>query len=103
MSPVCQLPNCNTPEHCGQLDLLWRNFVGLVKSCGESVFGVAHHREYVVPGWNEFVRDFYQISRQSFLGWRQAGSPRAGPIAEHMRQTRAQFKLALRNCKRADC
>ena len=56
-------------------------------------------RNQNVPGWNDYVKDFYASSRQAFTSWRRAGSPREGPIAQHMRRARAHFKMAMRHCK----
>ena len=55
--------------------------------------------EYVVPGWNEFVKDKHKIDRDAFLDWLHAGKPHDGPLRFWMTKTRAQFKMALRYCK----
>jgi len=53
-----------------------------------------------IPGWNDLVKDLHERARSAFLTWRTDGSPRFGPIFFHMKQTRAHFKLALRDCRR---
>ena len=55
-----------------------------------------------IPGWKEYVREHYNASRTAFLEWRNAGSPRQGPIADTMRRKRANFKLILRQIKRRE-
>ena len=47
-----------------------------------------------------FVEEYYDASCEAFKGWREAGSPREGPIALHMRTTRALFKRMLKECKK---
>ena len=66
------------------------------------MYGTKSAQSRVVPGWNEQVKEHYLQSRQAFHAWRLRGSPRNGDTADHMRQTRARFKLALRRCKKAE-
>ena len=42
------------------------------------------------------------MARDAFLAWRAAGSPRDGDLAVRMRTARAQFKLALRQCRASE-
>jgi len=56
-------------------------------------------RDYVVPGWSDIVSDKHRLAREAFLAWAAAGKPRYGPEHWLMKQTRSQFKLALRYCK----
>jgi hypothetical protein len=53
-----------------------------------------------LPGWNDCVKEVHTLAREAFLLWRSHNSPRHGPMYNNMRSTRAQFKLALRQCKR---
>ena len=55
--------------------------------------------DFVIPGWNEYVRDKHTAARNAFLDWTFCGKPRTGPSHNLMKTTRAQFKLALRYCK----
>ena len=55
--------------------------------------------DYVVSGWNEYVNDKHEAARQAYLDWVYLNKPRQGPSFVLMKQSRAQFKLALRCCK----
>ena len=55
--------------------------------------------DFVVPGWNEYVRDKHTAASNAFLDWTFCGKSRRGPRHNLMKTTRAQFKLALRYCK----
>ena len=44
------------------------------------------------------VKDHYERTRSAFLIWRNAGSPRSGPIANAMRFCRIRSKYELRQC-----
>jgi len=55
--------------------------------------------EFSVPGWNEFVQDKHELSRQAFMDWVAVGKPHDGLEVTLVRKTRAAFKLALRYCR----
>ena len=96
---ACQ-GGCEDLEHRQYLDSLWNHFIDTAQQVGREVFGVTSYKKRCVPGWNDFVKDFYLASREAFKAWKDSGSPRFGPIACHMRRARAEFKYALRQCKR---
>jgi len=58
------------------------------------------HKEHVISGWNDVVKDKHAAARAAFLDWVAAGRPRNGPLFLSMSQTTAAFKLALRYCKK---
>ena len=60
--------------------------------------GTKHSRNYVIPGWNDYVKDQHQDARNSYVLWRNSGKPRQGPIADTMRRSRLNCKYALRQC-----
>jgi exonuclease III len=58
--------------------------------------------EYNIAGWNSYVADKHDAARAHFLQWIQDGKPRSGGTYDLMRKSRAQFKLAFRQCKRSE-
>ena len=54
----------------------------------------------VIPGWNDYVRESYAISRDALKWWISNNGPRDGFIYQNMRTSRQQFKYALRIAKR---
>jgi hypothetical protein len=59
-------------------------------------------KDYVVPGWSDYVEEKHRIARQAFLNWVSCGRQvrqHNGPEFLLMKQSRAQLKLALRYCK----
>ena len=58
------------------------------------------HDDHIIPGWNEIVRGKHQLARDAFYTWVISGRPRQGPELCVMKNSRAQFKLALRYCKK---
>ena len=95
----CFDPYCKRDDHMSCLDYNWSMFSELVCNVGRQIFGVSRSRPNIVPGWNVHVKEYYERSRTAFFNWREAGSPRSGPIADTIRFTRARFKFELRQCR----
>ena len=51
---------------------------------------------YIVPGWNEYVKEHHLHAKDALWWWNLYNRPRHGPIYDNMRKTRAHFKYALR-------
>ena len=49
-----------------------------------------------VPGWNEYLSQPYDESRQAYIIWNSYNRHRSGPVHELMKRTRARFKYAQR-------
>ena len=56
--------------------------------------------DYIVPGFNDYVKDLHSTARSDYVAWRDAGMPRSGAPCSNMRRSRLEFKYALRHCKR---
>ena len=54
-----------------------------------------------VAGWNELVKPFQDESKFWFSVWTSSGKPNTGDIFEMMRQTKNQYKYAVRRLKKA--
>ena len=98
-SLLCNDRNCRNYRHCRELSDFYANIINALLVAGTDSFNLLRHNFRTVPGWNDLVKDLHQQARESFLIWREAGSPRAGPIALLMRRSRAHFKIALRQCR----
>ena len=96
---LCNNPNCHNGQHWRDLSAFYSNIINALLKAGSYSFNLLRRNARVVPGWNEFVKDLHQHARDTFLHWRENGSPRNGPLALMMRRTRAHFKLALRQCQ----
>ena len=48
------------------------------------------------------MQEYHKRAREAFLYWRSCGSPRTGVAADHMRTTRARFKLAFKECRASE-
>ena len=96
----CNVNDCSS-NHCKEeLDVYFNSITNIIREAGKLTFGSTMSRKFrTIPGWNDFVRQYHEEARLSFLLWRASGSPREGDVAERMRTTRARFKLALRECR----
>ena len=47
-----------------------------------------------VPGWNVYVKEYHDVARDAFLLWCNYNKPRAGPIFDQMKRTRARFNMS---------
>ena len=91
---------CNNATHWADIENYWSRFITFVNEAGFGVFGVAIEKTRVVPGWNSRIKHLYRRSREAFLRWKRLGSPRSGLEAMSMREARADFKYAMRECRR---
>ena len=103
MLDFCSSNNCKNEMCQIGLSNFYNTLSKAIIKVGERVFGLkGSARGTPVPGWNELVREHHHLARQAFLAWRTAGSPREGDTAVRMRAYRAQFKLALRECRASE-
>ena len=56
------------------------------------------NQDYIVPGFNDFVKELHISGRNDYIVWRNAGRPRSGTLCSDMRRSRLRFKYALRQC-----
>ena len=68
---ICPSMNCDSFEHKIKLDTCYRNFIKIVLKCGKRIFGNKKANNFNVTGWNDYVKDLYQASREAFLHWRE--------------------------------
>ena len=100
--PAFTCDKCTHVEHLSYLEKQWEYFIFNIQTVGKEVFGIVNPKKNCIPGWNSYVKDFYTTSREAFKMWKECGSPRTGPIACTMRTARANFKYALRQCRREE-
>lgn len=97
----CCHTRCNNTMHISAIDNYYNDVINCVKCSVDRVIPVktGHHNEFNVPGWNDFVQEKYDASREAFLTWVYSGRPHSGVVFTRMSRSRASFKLALRYCR----
>ena len=53
-------------------------------------------KKFNLPGWKEFASDLYDMSRETYTMWKNAGSPRQVPLSDMKNRAKARFKGAMR-------
>ena len=49
-----------------------------------------------LPGWKTIASDLHDMSRETYTRWKNAGSPRQGPLSDMKNRAKARFKGAMR-------
>ena len=56
-------------------------------------------QDYIVPGFNEHLKELHCDARAQYLIWRNVGKPRTVESHGKMRNSRLCFKYAFRQCR----
>jgi len=99
---ACTDISCSLDSHVHAIDELYSNISLALGSSSDGSIPKCHSntsRDYVVPGWNDYVQGAHQEARNYYLLWRNMGKPRQGPVCELMRRSRLNFKYSLRQCQ----
>ena len=59
-------------------------------------------QDYIVPRWNDYVKEAHTEARYYYILWRDIGKPKHGPVCELMRKTRLHFKYMLKQCQQRE-
>ena len=95
---LCDDTHCSNPSHTAAINDLYNSILDALLVSGESFTKTSKTVYRQIPGWHEVLREHHLVARRAFLNWRWAGSPRQGPLFQQMRTSRAQYKLAMRDC-----
>ena len=49
-------------------------------------------QEFIVPGFNEHLKELHGKARECYLVWKDIGRPRTGDVHDDMRVSRLRFK-----------
>ena len=99
----CTDTTCTSVDHRSLIDSLYQDIVcGLLSSSKQISRAKCdnRHTHQVIPGWNQFCKEAHEQAREAFLLWCSHGKPKQGPIFTCMCRTRANFKYALRYCRK---
>ena len=100
---ACSDCMCTLNNHKADIDKFYNDIVtSLNLSALQHIPSSNGKKQSSVPGWNEYVKDFHEKARLSFLLWTSIGKPRHGIIHQQMLKERAQFKYALRACRKEE-
>ena len=70
--------------------------------CLPMVGGGGKEASLVIPGWKEYVKPFAEENKFWHAVWVSAGKPPHGHLCEIMKESKLQYKYAIRRLKRAN-
>ena len=83
----CANINCKSLEHRHEIDLFYSQICeALHCSSLDSIPSSKSSdcRSYIVPGFNDYVKDLHSVARSDYVVWRDAGKPRSGTPCSNM-------------------
>ena len=95
----CNKINCQDHVHRKSIDEIFDVLVNVLLVATEDFAVVKRCRYRIVPGWNDYVKGFYDTARKHFLAWKSKGKPPDGQYLDDMKISRSRFRDAFQNCK----
>ena len=98
----CTKVNCKSIEHRHEIDLCYSEICKALHCSSLDAIPSSKSsdcRDYIVPGFDNYVKDRHGTARSDYVAWRDAGKPRSGAPCSNMRRSRLKFKYAFRQCK----
>ena len=99
---TCNNSRCDDANHIHSLNTLYDEVSNALYSASRDFIPSSQctlANQYVIPGWNDLLRDAHTEARHANVTWRDFGKPRHGPVCELMKTTRLRFKYTLRQCQ----
>ena len=99
---LCKNTSCT--RHCEDIDSFYTAIINALKLSAKHCIpsSVASTKYYIVPGWNEYVKEHHIHAKDALWWWNLYNRPRHRPIYDNMRKTRVHFKYALRFVKKQE-
>ena len=99
---TCTDVNCKSLSHVHDIFDLYEGIVVCLSKAGQVISADSKKKggQFSKTGWNQFVKEHYNRSREYFIAWKEAGKPRQGPIFEAHKEAKASCKRAIRYIKK---
>ena len=98
----CKDALCKDCEHRHQIEEYYDNMCNALSSRGKLTIPTCRFRcsqEFIVPGFNEHLKELHGKARECYLVWKYIDRPRTGDVHDDMRVSRLRFKYVLRQCR----
>ena len=98
----CHDVTCDNPRHIQEVENFYDDVTDLLIKAGNEAFLEKNMQSHPCgkPGWNQYVKDLYDQSREMFLAWKSSGMPREGPVYDAHIKAKLRCKKAIRFIKR---
>ena len=97
---LCTDLMCKNQEHKTNTINMYEGTVNALIKGSESVFKAKGKNNFNMPGWNDYVADLYESSREARSLWLNQGKPNRGPIYELHVNTKRKVKYAINFIKK---
>ena len=92
---ICPLPNCDVGSRINDLEDLYSTITEYYLPHNRN-----NNKKCWLVGWNQYCKDLYAEVRREYLTRHSNGRIRSGVQFEAMRESRRQFKKALKFCRK---
>ena len=92
---------CTCEDHRRKIDQYFGNICEALQKASMSSIPKSKFRcssEFIVPGYNEYVKELHDSVKSSYLLWKRSGKLRGDVTECDMRTSRLIFKYAFRQC-----
>ena len=96
---TCRKHGCKDSDHQNAIKTFSYDIVQALRLSGSCKIICKKDNCHNIPGWNDLVKPFHEISREKYLQWKNSGCPRIGDIYQQMITSKKNFKNALKTCK----
>ena len=93
---LCKNLNCKISDHNDHIDKLYKEIVNSMIESGNQLSDNQNKRYVHRPGWNDYVSDLYEASRETRSLWLTHGKPRQGPIFEIYSENKMRYFLVYK-------
>ena len=87
----CTDVRCNDEQYRHHIDMYYDSICKVLTSVGKLTIPTNKFKcsqDYIVPGFNEHLKDLHCDARAQYLIWRNDGKPRTGESHGNMRNSR---------------
>ena len=97
---LCTDLMCKNHEHKINTNTVYEGTVNAMLKASETVFKSKSKNNLNMPGWNDYVSDLYESSREARSLWLSHGKPNRGPVYELHVNTKRKVKYAINFIKK---
>ena len=98
-------PNCSNRHQISDIDNLFHDICNALRVSSLETINRCKKtlcQYYIVPGWNDYVKEAYTEAKYYYIVWRDMGKRNHGPVCELLRKSRLHFKHQLKQCQQRE-
>ena len=98
----CKDARCTHDQHRHLIDVYYASICNVLTDVSKLTVPTTRFKcsqDFIVPGFNKYLKELHYEARAHYLNWRNAGRPRTGESHSDMRVSRLRFKYAYLQCR----